>query len=201
MFQDNGLIAFVPGAPFTDPSYLLPHALELFAQYAAPEDQGRWQEIAQVSRDFLLTKAQPETGLYPEYANNDGTPEEEHGHSSFYSDAYRCMINLAVDALSCGLEAEASEIAMKQAAFFAARPEGERWLDYTVEGIPTGRPSLHPVGLQASLACTSLLSEADAAKGWRENFKQLPLRQGERRYYDNLLYLFSYLALCGWYRI
>lgn len=201
MIQDNDLIAFVPGLDFTDPSYMLPHAFELFAKYCDEKDELRWQRIAERSRVFLFEHAHPVTGLYPEYALNDGQPEPTRGHGHFYSDAYRCMINLAVDAINCGKREEASEIARRQAEFFFDREPDERWLEFTVTGEPTGEPALHPVGLQASLACCSILSDDDAAKHWEANFADLPLRKGDRRYYDNLLYFFSFLALSGWYTV
>lgn len=199
MIQDNDLIAFVPGLDFTDPSYMLPHAFELFAEYCNERDKLRWQKVAATSRDFLFDHAHPETGLYPEYALNDGRPEPTRGHPNFYSDAYRCMINLAVDSINCGKREEASDIAKRQAEFFFDRNPDERWLEFTVAGEPTGQPSLHPVGLQASLACCAILSDDEASKHWEANFAALPLRQGDRRYYDNLLYFFSFLALSGWY--
>lgn len=199
MIQDNDLIAFVPGLSFTDPSYMLPHAFELFSEYCDERDQLRWQRIAAKAREFLFEHAHPVTGLYPEYALNDGRPEPTRGHSDFYSDAYRCLINLAVDAMYCGEEQEASDIARRQAEFFFQRDHDERWLEFTIAGEPTGRPSLHPVGLQATLACASILSDDEASRYWEQNFAELPLRQGDRRYYDNLLYFFSFLALSGWY--
>ena len=201
MIQDNDLIAFVPGLPFTDPSYILPHAFELFADYCDEKDQLRWRRIAERGRKFLFDHAHPETGLYPEYALNDGSPEPTRGHSDFYSDAYRCIINLAVDAISCGFHEEASRIGRLQAEFFFNRDPVERWLEFTVDGEPTGRDSLHPVGLQASLACCSVLSDDVASAHWEKNFAELPLRTGDRRYYDNLLYFFSYLVLSGWYTV
>ena len=39
------------------------------------------------------------------------------------------------------------------------------------------------------------------AKKWLEEFFRMPLRKGDRRYYDNCLYFFAFLALSGNYRI
>ena len=36
---------------------------------------------------------------------------------------------------------------------------------------------------------------------WVRRFWETPLRQGDRRYYDNCLYFFALLALSGKYRI
>ena len=45
--------------------------------------------------------------------------------------------------------------------------------------------------------------ETTASNGrfWLEKFWNTPLRKGDRRYYDNFLYLFAFLALSGEYRI
>ena len=85
--EDNGLVTnmfdpetkqvvFVPSgrnATFTDPSYHLPAFYELWARWA-DKDNDFWQEAAQVSRAFWKTTAHPETGLMPDYAEFDGTP-------------------------------------------------------------------------------------------------------------------------------
>ena len=41
----------------------------------------------------------------------------------------------------------------------------------------------------------------DIAYRWIERLWNTPLREGERRYYDNCLYFFAYMALSGNYRI
>lgn len=40
--RENKQILFVPGSPFTDPSYHLPHFYELFAKWAYEEDRPFW---------------------------------------------------------------------------------------------------------------------------------------------------------------
>ena len=83
---------------------------------------------------------------------------------------------------------------------------------YEVDGTPLGQPALHPVAIlvttaQASLAVEGPLSLDNedetkrVAAQWVEKFWQEPLRTGDRRYYDNCLYLFALLALSGNYRI
>jgi oligosaccharide reducing-end xylanase len=85
-------------------------------------------------------------------------------------------------------------------------------MTYEVDGTPLSQPALHPVGLlattaQASLAISAPLSlDADdksvrLAAEWVERFWNEPLRKGDRRYYDNCLYLFAFLALSGNYKI
>ena len=57
-----------------------------------------------------------------------------------------------------------------------------------------------------SLKITTLIEnmpdkEEKLAFEWIEKFWNEPLRKGERRYYDNCLYFFAFLALSGNYRI
>lgn len=53
----------------------------------------------------------------------------------------------------------------------------------------------------ATNAQASLAANGPYAKECVERFWNTPLRKGERRYYDNCLYLFALLALSGNYRI
>lgn len=64
--------------------------------------------------------------------------------------------------------------------------------------------ALHPVAIIATNAQASLAGEAPLsgnALACVRRFWETPLRRGERRYYDNCLYLFALLALSGNYRI
>lgn len=79
-------------------------------------------------------------------------------------------------------------------------------LDGTPVLLPDGTPekALHPVGLLATLAQTTLAcspAAATAAEKIVRRFWETPLRQGERRYYDNCLYMFAMFALSGKYAI
>ena len=221
--RDNHLILFVPGSPFTDPSYHLPHFYELFALW--DEDNRKfWQEAAKESRRYLKKACDPDTGLCAEYAEFDGTPHlrtqaeidggNPYRHDWFYSDAYRTAGNVSLDALWFGADSwKENELAAYQ-KFFRERESGEKAGKEPVFGIyeKDGRTiegkALHPVGLLATIAEGSAVTlhsddEETAAGGryWLEQFWNMPLRTGDRRYYDNFLYLFAFLALSGMYRI
>ena len=60
--------------------------------------------------------------------------------------------------------------------------------------------ALHPVAMTAVNAQASLASKGEYALACVRKFWDTPLRTGERRYYDNCLYLFAMLALSGNYR-
>ena len=100
---------------------------------------------------------------------------------------------------------------------------------YEVDGREVQSGALHPVGLFAAtaeglLAVVSKYVQENAGRDgselsaealknvmpaedydmvirWLEKLWNTPLRTGNRRYYDNCLYYFAYLALSGNYRI
>ena len=72
---------------------------------------------------------------------------------------------------------------------------------YTTDGRETEEKVLHPAGLLATVAQASLISSDISALKWVHIFWNMPMRTGERRYYDNCLYMFAVLALSGQYKI
>jgi len=73
---------------------------------------------------------------------------------------------------------------------------------YEIDGTICGEKALHPIAILATVAQSALASDLDeVALEWVKTFYNTPLRTGERRYYDNCLYLFAFLALSGNYRI
>ena len=209
---ENHQILFVPGSTFTDPSYHLPHFYELFAEWAYEEDRDFFKKAAEVSRKYLVTACDKNTGLCSEYAHFDGKPVSEDlpwgNFGDFFSDAYRTAANIGLDAEWFGNDEGQFEIPLKQMKFFGTDLEACRCA-YKVDGTALDRPVLHPVGLLATIAQSALAieysEEAESdfaeAKKWVEWFWNQPLRKGVRRYYDNCLYLFAFLALSGNYRI
>ncbi|WP_239619085.1 glycosyl hydrolase family 8 [Cohnella mopanensis] len=199
--RHNRLIKFIPNCEYTDPSYHLPAFYELFALWADAEDRPFWKEAVTASREYLKLACHPVTGLAPEYAFYDGTPNDERGFGHFFSDSYRVAANVGLDAEWFG----ASEWMRKEAdhiqAFFADK-HSEDYRRYTISGEPFEEKSLHPVGLVATNAMASLAHpEGPFAKSNVDLFWNTPVRTGDRRYYDNCLYMFSLLALSGRYRI
>ncbi|WP_099458643.1 glycosyl hydrolase family 8 [Paenibacillus crassostreae] len=197
---DNKLIKFIPECDYSDPSYHLPHFYELFALWSYPEDRAFWKEAAVASRVYLTISCHPVTGLAPEYAHYDGTPNNDRGYGHFFSDSYRVAANIGLDWEWFGADEWECEEANKVQAFFADKtPEDYR--RYTVAGEAFDEKSLHPVGLLATNAMASLAATGPHAQASIELFWNTPLRTGTRRYYDNCLYLFTLLALSGNYRI
>lgn len=209
--RDNHQILFVPGADFTDPSYHLPHFYELFALWADEEDRAFWKEATQASRRYLAKACHPVTGLNPEYGEFDGSPYErklgwtDEKHCNFYSDAYRTAANIGLDMEWFGVDDGQAAAPLRMMRFLRTDLEAARCV-FAVDGTPLAQTVLHPVGLLAACAQSALSVPADSsgwetAKQWVEWFWNQPLRTGGRRYYDNCLYLFAFLALSGKYRI
>lgn len=72
---------------------------------------------------------------------------------------------------------------------------------FLIDGTPLDEKALHPVAIIAVNAEASLAADGKYAKQCVEKFWNTPLRTGDRRYYDNFLYMFAMLALSGNYRI
>lgn len=210
--KDNHYILFVPGFPFTDPSYHLPHFYDLFAKWAYEEDREFWEKAADESRKYLVKACHKDTGLNAEYANFDGSPVDtkfDWGYfGNFFSDSYRTAANIGLDYEWFKKDEGQADVPIRMMKFFGSVLEAVR-CEYTIDGTPTDRPVLHPVGLLATTAQSALSvpysedgdSDFATARRWVEAFWNEPLRKGVRRYYDNCLYMFALLALSGNYRI
>lgn len=216
--RENKLILFVPGCPFTDPSYHLPHFYELFAQWAYEEDREFFAQAAKASRDYIASACHPVSGMNPEYGEFDGSPMSKtlpgmtDRHDWFYSDAYRTAANIGLDHEWCGGDERLTEAVKRLQYTLGVTYKADPYKTYEVDGTPLEQDALHPIGIlattaQASLAIDAPLSLDDPdpvralAAQWAERFWNEPMRKGVRRYYDNCLYVFAFLVLSGKYRI
>ena len=202
----NKLIKFVPGFDFSDPSYHLPHFYELFAKNADPCDRTFWEQAAEASRGYLHLACHPKTGLSAEYADYDGKPHIGHQeifgrHDWYYSDAYRTIANIGMDHLWFEKDPWQVEIANRLQHFYCAEQK-EHWDGvFLTDGTRLEEKALHPVAIVAVNAQASLAADGPYVKEGVERLWDTPLRTGDRRYYDNFLYMFAMLALSGNYRI
>ena len=204
---ENHQILFVPGIDFTDPSYHLPHFYELFAQWAYEEDRPFWQKAAEASRSYLVKACHPDTGFSAEYAEFDGRPMSrklpwsDDRHDWFYSDSYRTVANIGLDYEWFGKDEGQCRAAGAIQQFLLEDMRNDTYHIYEVDGRIAGDQALHPVAIPATVAMSVLADFNECSKEWIENFWKLPMRKGDRRYYDNCLYFFAFLALSGHYRI
>ncbi|EOS25047.1 hypothetical protein C804_04830 [Lachnospiraceae bacterium A4] len=205
--RENYQILFVPGCGFTDPSYHLPHFYELFAQWAYEEDRPFWARAALESRRYLAAACHPETGFSAEYAEFDGSPMSrrlpwtDERHDWFYSDSYRTVANIGLDYEWFGMDEGQCQAAQKIQEFLLEDGRKNTYHIYETDGRIAGEQALHPVAVTATVAMSVLAADTPYSKEWVERFWNLPMRTGGRRYYDNCLYFFAFLALSGNYRI
>ena len=207
---ETGYIRFIAEEDFSDPSYHLPHFYELYAQVAEPEDAEFCKRAAAASREYWKKACHPETGLSAEYAEYDGQPHRPDKdydiyngrHDWFYSDAYRTILNIVIDSVWNGCSDWANEEADKYISFFE-RPENMDDWDHIFEldGTKLSESALHPVAIIATNASTGAILDNEKTAKWVRRFLDTPLRLGDRRYYDNCLYFFSYMILSGNYKI
>lgn len=204
---ENHQILFVPGSDFTDPSYHLPHFYELFALWADEEDREFWKQAATASREYLAKACHPVTGFSAEYAEFDGTPMSrkldwtDDRHDWFYSDSYRTVANIGLDHEWFGEDRGQRAAADNIQKFMISDMKKDAYHVYEVDGRIAADTPLHPAAITATIAQASLAADNAYTKEWVERFWKLPLRTGGRRYYDNCLYFFAFLALSGNYRI
>ena len=196
-------IVFVPHGPgsrFTDPSYHLPAFYELFARWAA-EDNDVWREIADTSRAYFRRAAHPVTGLFPNYSNFDGTPHDpwNFGADDFRADAWRVIQNVVVDHYWWGANPWAVEAADRIQAFFAAQGISTYGNMYTLDGRQLAPP--HSPALVAMNAVASLVASNPRTMDFVRELWTIQPTRGRYRYYDGCLRLFGLLHLSGRYRM
>lgn len=205
--KENYQILFVPGCDFTDPSYHLPHFYELFALWAYEEDREFWKKAATESRRYLARACNSGTGFSAEYAEFDGSPMRRklpwtnERHDWFYSDSYRTAANIGLDYEWFGKDEGQCRAAAAIQEYLLEDCRKNSYHAYEVDGGVAEEQALHPVAISAATAVAALAASTDSSREWVERFWQLPMRTGKRRYYDNCLYFFAFLALSGNYRI
>lgn len=198
----NHLIRFVPETPFSDPSYHLPHFYELFALLANEEDRPIWKEIAACSRAYLHVSCHPVTGMASEYAEYDGTPKKMFNkEGQFYSDAYRVAMNIGLDAAWFAVDPTLGNIIDRLQTYFCEQASPDDYRSYMLDGTALDEPAMHPLAISATNAAGSLATDGKYSHRCVQEFWDMPLRKGDRRYYDNCLYFFCLLMLAGEYKI
>jgi oligosaccharide reducing-end xylanase len=204
--QSNMVVFFPRGnsAGFSDPSYHLPAFYELFAQDGDPADAVRWRQIADISRQFFVQAANPDTGLHPDYANFNGSPNtggNGQTHDQFRFDAWRVPMNMAIDFAWTGPDARLAVQAEKYHAFFGPRltagniPNALFLLDGSVAPDDTGSST----ALAATLAAAALASGAQNRAEFVENLWNTRQQTGTYRYYQEAIYALGLLATAGWF--
>jgi oligosaccharide reducing-end xylanase len=201
----RGMVVFVPHSPsngFTDPSYHLPAFYELFSRVGPAGDSSQWRSLAVTSRNFLVTSAHATTGLHPDYASFSGMPQTSQPgdqHDEFRYDAWRVVLNMAIDhAWFSQSDAMRGQIEKYHAFFSDKLTTGNVTTSlFKVDGSsPSGGGSS---ALTGTLAAGSLASTADNRATFVQNLWQVGQQAGLYRYYQEGVYLLALLAVSGNY--
>lgn len=197
-------ITFVPyaqSALHTDPSYHLPAFYELWAMWAK-EHNDDFRAFAAKSREMFPKFAHEKTGLMPDYANYDGSPRQGE-HQDFLYDAWRCIMNMAVDFSWFQPEGvDYTALVNRQHNFFASKGGVPNYHNrYTLDGQQIGSNTEHSPGLVACNATGALASNQKVAWEFIDDFMATAIPTGKYRYYDGLLYYLNFLHVSGNFRI
>jgi oligosaccharide reducing-end xylanase len=200
---ESDMVVFVPfggSNEISDPSYHLPAFYELYAQNAAPPAAERWRALAEVSRQFLVDSAHPSTGLHPDYANFDGTPNDGGDrHDEFRFDAWRVVMNMAIDYAWFSEDARMKAQVEKYHAFFAdhVRPGNVSNALFALDG--SGAEGGSSTALTATLAAGALASDSELRTTYLQNVWDVGQQSGLYRYYQECVYLLGLLGTAGQY--
>lgn len=199
-------IVFAPtraGAQLTDPSYHLPHFLELWARWDAdPAGRDFWKACAAESRASLRRAAHPDTGLMSEYAHFDGRPFTETtfgaGKGDFRYDAWRILANVAVD--HAWFAADPWQVEQSNRVLRFLKSQGREPVDqYTLDGRPLSKdPS---IGLGATAAVAGLAADPKLARPFVQRLWKAPTPTGQWRYYNGLLVMLGRLQAGGRFQV
>jgi oligosaccharide reducing-end xylanase len=199
----SNMVVFFPqgnSAVFSDPSYHLPAFYELFAEDGPEADAARWRQVAETSRQYFVTSAHPDTGLHPDYANFDGTPNAGGDlHDQFRYDAWRVVMNMAVDYTWGSRDERLKTQIEKYHTFFSTRlgPGNVTAALFALDGSnPDGGGS---TALTATLATGALVSVDDSRIQYVQNLWDVQQQQGLYRYYQETVYMLGLLTTAGRY--
>jgi oligosaccharide reducing-end xylanase len=201
----QNMVVFVPyggSNEFTDPSYHLPAFYELFALRGPAADAAKWKSVATTSRAYLVKSAHATTGLHSDYATFAGAPatgSAGDGHDQFKYDAWRVVLNMAVDYTWFSQSPALKTQIEKYHAFFADKLGTNNVTNalFNVDGSnPSGGGS---TALTATLAAGALASSAANRKTYVDNLWNVAQQSGQYRYYQESVYLLGLLAVAGKY--
>jgi len=189
---------------FTDPSYHLPAFYELFARRGPSVDSATWRSIAQTSRTFLVNSANQTTGLHPDYADFDGTAtdggqSDSCPHDEFCYDAWRVVMNMAVDYYYYGLDSRMKTQVQKYHTFFTNNNYlGTGNVTQSLFNLDGSNASGGgSSALTATLAAGALASDASNKAMFVNNLWSVQQQSGTYRYYEEGVYLLAVLHVAG----
>jgi oligosaccharide reducing-end xylanase len=184
------LVGFGINSVRTDASYVLPSFYEVWACFDATNAQF-WRDCYTAGRQFFPKACDMTTMLAPNQSNWDGSPYS--GGPNFQSDAWRVVGNIMMDwNLFKADPWQANTFAPRYTAFFKAHTTGSEFsLSGSVLNSGTAR------GLQAQNALVAFAVPAADGRPFVQTLWDMPIPNGQYRYYDGLLYLLAFLHASG----
>ncbi|MEM8534495.1 MAG: CIA30 family protein [Chloroflexota bacterium] len=206
---ENKLVRFVAEdltldmTNWTDPSYHQPGFYDLWALWADKDNQF-WADAAVASRNFLQTTVHPTTGLMPDYANFDGTPHyccpTGEGNHHFYGyDARRTQMNIAMDYHWWAKDPWQKTQTDRLQAFFYSEGVTTHGAEYELDGRIIS--DYHQSGHVAMNTAAGLAGTTTNVWAFADHLWNVPIPDGQWRYYDGLLYMLGLLHTSGNFRI
>lgn len=199
--QSQNMVVFYPHGgsnEHTDPSYHLPAFYELFAEDGPSQDSAEWTSIAQKSRSFLVSSAHDSTGLHPDYANFDGSPNSGgSNHQDFRYDAWRVVMNMALDYVWYSESSTMKAQVEKYHAFFADKITNDNVTNSLFAINGTNASGSGSTALVATLAAGALASTAESREDYVNALWNVQQQSGQYRYYQESIYLLGLLATAG----
>jgi oligosaccharide reducing-end xylanase len=201
--ESQRMVTFVPvgtAHDFSDPSYHLPAFYDLFALDGPAADSAEWTAIAEISRDYLVRSAHDQTGLHPDYADFDGVPVEGGAgqmHDQFRYDAWRVVMNMAVDYAWFSRDRRMRLQIEKYHNFFSTRLAGDNVQNQLFALDGSNASGGGSSALTATLAAGSLASQTGDRTRFVENLWTVGQQQGLFRYYQEGVYLLALLNVAG----
>ncbi|MGB5991116.1 MAG: glycosyl hydrolase family 8, partial [Desulfobacterales bacterium] len=166
------------------------------------EDNAQWLDAAVKSRAFWKTAVQPETGLFPDYAEFDGTPTDYGSsdyHKDFRFDAWRTGMNIAMDYIWFGKDEWAVEQSNRWLDFFVDQGLDSYVNQYTLDGEPLSNDC--SPGLVAMNAVTALAANHPRRAEFVQALWDLQVPSGRWRYYDGMLVMLALLQVSGNFQV
>jgi oligosaccharide reducing-end xylanase len=200
------IVQFVPNLEsvslhLTDPSYQLPHYLELWGRWA-DKDNAFWCAAADSSRAFLARASHPATGLFPDYATFDGRGAKtwwNQGAADSRFDAFRVGANIGVDHAWFAKDPRLVEAANRLVAFYHQQGIDRYVNQYTLDGRPLSQD--RSTGLVATNGVAALAATIPERTDFVRALWQLETPSGTYRYYDGMLYMLALLQTSGNFRV
>jgi len=199
--QSQNMVVFYPHGDsneHTNPSYHLPAFYELFAEAGPSADSAKWGTVAATSRSFLVNSAHGTTGLHPDYANFNGSPNSGGSdHQNFRYDAWRVVMNMAIDYAWYSESPTMRAQVEKYHAFFADKLSGNNVENSLFALDGSNASGGGSTALVATLAAGALASTAANREAYVQALWSIGQQSGQYRYYQESIYLLGLLATAG----